>query len=193
MLRLRSNPGTAATLLTGAIMFIALVSVRATGRSIFENHTAWTLAHLALTSTILLLARWRFGLSRTSTDTASSREIAVGKFIGLNLAWLTGDLLVWPVYLVVLWTKIFVGIALTGYPMMAMPAVWTQLPLAHTVLIILTYHLVSEGQARVDASAEPDHRRRRSYIVGEAAAGLLAGLAYALLVSLLGSHYLLTS
>lgn len=193
ILRPRSIPSTAATLLAGAIMFIALLSMRALGRSIFENQAAWTLAHLTLTATILLLARWRFDVARASPETEGSHEIAAGKFIGLNLAWLTGDLLVWPVYLVVLWAKILIGFALTGYPMMAMPARWTQRPLAQTLLIVLTYHLVSEHQARVDERAAPGRGGRRSYIAGEAAAGLLTGLAYALLVWLLGGHYLLQS
>lgn len=158
-----------------------------------ETSSWWTLLRLVATALLAGVAGWSLGADREGPLAAGEQSAVIHKSVGFFVAWLAGDLLLWPVYLVVLMSKLFAGILLLGYPMMAMPARWGFLPIVHTFLIVGLYALVSTLQERYGRESAAPNGSGRSLLIAEAAAGLLAGLIYALLVSVLGGHFLLTS
>jgi hypothetical protein len=119
--------------------------------------------------------------------------IVIDRFAGLYFAWLVGDCIAWPAYFAAFFVKIYVGLFLTGYPAMSLPAGWAGSPLAHTLLVVLLYALIRRMQLSGIIAANPPEASGRALVLNIVVAGLIAGSIYAAAAAFFGGHYLLTS
>lgn len=119
--------------------------------------------------------------------------IVIDRFAGLYVAWLVGAIVQWPAYLLALSVKISVGVLLVGYPAIAMPAVWSRIPIVHTAVIALLYMLIRRMQSLGFIAANAPEASGRDFVINVVVAGMIAGTLYAMAAAFLGGHYLLTS